>query len=230
MAAGMSDDWPPKPPPDPGEPGPIARDRDAGALPPRPTGHVEADDAPASPPDRRALGLAIVAVLGFIIVAALVGGTKPPGAATFPPAGATTGPAGGVAATTRGDVIRALAGQGLQAEDTSRPYRPAEAPAFAAAPRILVRAILPDDPDHGLIVIYEFSSPAAATAAAEEEATYIASGIGRVQFPNDAQFVIRVVGSTAVFFTWSPPSSPDERTAAIATALETLGSGVEVPN
>jgi len=93
----------------------------------------------------------------------------------------------------------------------------------------VVRAILPDDPDHGLVVIYEFADPAAASAAAEEEAAYIASGVGRVQFPNDARFLIRVVGSTAIFFTWSPAASLDARTASIATALEGLGLGVTVP-
>jgi hypothetical protein len=216
----MSGDWPPKPPGEPGE----------GAGPnrvqPPPS---EFDFAPRAP-NRRALGVAIVVVAGLLVIVALVGGAQPPGSATFPPAGATTGPAGGVTAATRGDVIRALSAQGLQAEDAAAPYRPAEASAFATAPRIVVRAILPDDPDHGLIVIYEFESPVAANAAAEEQAAYIASGVGRVQFPPDSRYVIRVVGSTAVFFTWSPATSPDARTASIGTALETIGSGVPVPN
>jgi hypothetical protein len=216
----MSDELPPRRPAEPGE--------RAGATPVEPPPR-QFDFAPRAP-NRRALGIAIVIVLALLVIAALVGGAQPPGSATFPPVGATTGPAGGVAAETRGDVVRALSAEGLQAEDTATPYRPAEAPAFASAPRIVLRAILPDDPSHGLIVIYEFSSPAAAQAGAEEQATYIASGIGRVQFPADSRFVIRVVGSTAAFFTWSPSTSPDARTAAIGTALETLGSGVEVPN
>jgi hypothetical protein len=197
-----------------------------------PAGGRHGDDEDDGGPSRnvRALGIAVVVVAVFIIIAALVGGARPPGSATFPPVGATVGPAGNATAVTRGDVIRALSAQGLQAEDAVRDYRPAEAPAFAAAPRIRLRAILPDDPDHGLIVIYEFASPVAATAAAEEEARYIASGIGQVQFPNDSRFVIRVVGSTAIFFTWSPPSSPDERTALIEEALQTVGVGIEVPN
>lgn len=179
--------------------------------------------------NRRALGIAVVTVAAFLVIAALVGGNAPPGAPTFPPAGATTGVAGGAAAVTRGEVARALAAQGLQVEGTTRPYRPAEAAELASAPRILVRAILPDDPDHGILVIYELASPTAAGAAAEAQAAYVASGIGRVQFPNDSRFVIRVVGSTVVFFTWSPAGSPDARTSAIATALETLGLGVAVP-
>ncbi|MBA3877512.1 MAG: hypothetical protein C0498_11390 [Anaerolinea sp.] len=184
-----------------------------------------------SSPNRRALAIAAAVVLVLLVVAALVGGgATPPGAATFPPVGATAGPAGAAAAATRVDVARALSARGLQSEDASRPYRPAEAPAFATAPRVVLRAILPDDPDRGLIVIYELSSPMAAAAAAEEQAAYIASGVGRVQFPPDSKFVIRVVGSTAVFFTWSQANAPDPRTATVAIALESLGLGVPVPN
>jgi hypothetical protein len=186
-------------------------------------------DGERSSANRRALGLAVLAVLVLVVVASLVGGSTPPGGATFPPAGATTGAAGGASAVTRGEIARALAVAGLQVEDATRAYRPAEAPAFATAPRIVVRAILPDDPDHGLLVIYEFIDQSAATAAAEAQAAYVASGVGRVQFPNETQFVIRVLGSTAVFYAWSPPVTTDQRAAAIATALETLGVGVPVP-
>jgi len=188
------------------------------------------DDGRPSP-NRRALAVTAVVVLALMVAAALIrGGGTQPGAPTFPPVGTTTGPAGAAAAATRADVVRALAAQGLQSEAVSRPYRPAEAAALATAPRIILRAILPDDPDRGLIVVYELSSPMAATSAAQEQATYLASGIGRVQFPPDAKFVIRVVGSTVVFFTWSQANAPDPRTATIAVALESLGLGVPVPN
>lgn len=186
------------------------------------------DEGPS--PNRRALAIAGIAVLLIVAVVALVGGTAGrPGDPTFPPVGVTPGPAGSVAAATRGEVVRALAVQGLQAEDAARSYRPAEAPEFATAPRLVVRAILPEDPDHGRIVIYEFASPPAATSAAASQAVYLASGVGRVQFPPDARFVLRVVGATAVFFTWSPAGSRDARTAQIGTALETLGLGVAIP-
>jgi hypothetical protein len=218
----MSDELPPRPP---GPEQPPAAARGPGNA----TGAPRGSDDRRPSPDRRALGIALVAVAAIVVIAALVGGSTPPGGATFPPVGATTGAAGSATAVTRGDVARALAAQGIQVEDVTRPYRPAEAPAFATAPRLVIRAILPDDPDHGLVVIYEFADPAAASAAAEEEAAYIASGVGRVQFPNDARFLIRVVGSTAIFFTWSPAASPDARTASIATALEGLGLGVTVP-
>jgi len=218
----MSDPWPPRPP------GPEQAPA-AGRGPGDATGAPRGSDDRRPSPNRRALGIALVAVAAIVVIAALVGGSTPPGGATFPPVGATTGAAGSATAVTRGDVARALAAQGIQVEDVARPYRPAEAPGFATAPRLVIRAVLPDDPDHGLLVIYEFADPAEASAAAEEQAAYIAGGVGRVQFPNDARFVIRVVGSTAIFFTWSPAASPDARTASIATALEGLGFGVPVP-
>ncbi|MEO7663640.1 MAG: hypothetical protein ABIV26_00820, partial [Candidatus Limnocylindrales bacterium] len=86
------------------------------------------------------------------------------------------------------------------------------------------------DLQHGLIVIYELANPEAATAAAHDQAAYVASGVGRVQFPPNSQFVLRVAGSTVVFFTWSPDTSPDARTPRIGDALSTIGVGVTVPN
>jgi hypothetical protein len=227
----MSDELPPRPQVR-GRPSASSDEPPAARAPAPGTGQGAAAPGPDGErrsANRRALGLAVLAVLVLVVVASLAGGSTPRGGATFPPAGATTGPAGGASAVTRSEVARALAVAGLQVEDATRAYRPAEAPAFATAPRIVVRAILPDDPDHGLVVIYEFIDQSAATAAAEAQAAYVASGVGRVQFPNDTQFVIRVLGSTAVFFAWSPPVTTDQRAAAIATALETLGVGVPVP-
>jgi hypothetical protein len=203
----------------------------AGAAPDGAVPDGVAPDTGRPSTNWRALAIAAVAVLGLVIVAALAGGTVPSqGAPTFPPAGATAAPAGGSAAATRADVARALSAQGLPSETATRPYRPAEAPQFATAPRAVLRAILPDDPDHGLIVVYEFLNPAVAAAAAAEQATYVASGIGRVQFPPDTRFIVRVVGSTAVFFSWSPANSPDRRIESIPAALETVGTGVPIPN
>lgn len=212
-----------------------ARDAGAGAEQAQPD--AGGDTPPVTEPDdrvpsatRRALTIAIGAVGVILVLAALVGGSaRPPGSATFPPVGATTGPAGDAAAATRGEVVRALGAAGLQAEDAPSAYRPPEAAELASAPRLVVRAILPDDPAHGRIVVYELSSPAAAEQAARAQADYIASGVGRVQFPPDSRYVLRVVGSTVVFFTWSPASSPDPRTGDITPALEGLGLGIAIP-
>jgi hypothetical protein len=146
---------------------------------------------------------------------------------TFPPPGSSPAPVGTAAGSTTREVIGALAAIGLPAIETSRAYRPPEGPLLAAAPRSIVQATLPNDPGHGFIVVYALGSDAAAQAAAEDHAAYVASGIGRVHFAPDARFVLRVVGSTVVFFWWSPGAALDERTRDIEAALLTLG--VEVP-
>ena len=149
---------------------------------------------------------------------------------TYPPIGVTPPPAGDATAATASQVVAALGAVGLPVVDAGRAYRPPEAPWFAASPRTVLQATLPTDKDHGYLVIYALGSPADALAAATEQATYVASGPGRIQFPTDARFTIRVVGATAIFFTWSPLNAIDPGAAAIATALATIGTPVAVPN
>jgi len=221
VAAGMSDPWPPRPP----EP-PLAE------TPVTETTAPEAADPPRRSPNRRALMFTIgVVVVGLVLATLAAGPVAAPGSATFPPLGASPAAAGAAAAATRSSVVSALAAVGLQAEDVSLPYRPAEAARLAGTARIVLRAVIPGDPDHGRVVIYEFRSTAEATAAAQEQAAYAGSGVGLVQFPPDTQFVIRVVGPTVLFHAWSAANSPDiSRAAAVGTALETLGFGVPGPN
>jgi hypothetical protein len=147
----------------------------------------------------------------------------------FPPVGFTPPPVGVATAATRTSVTNALSVEGLQVVDASIAYRPAEGPLFAAAPRSVVQVILPADPAHGFITLYAFASPQAALAAANDQAAYIASGPGRVQFGIDARFTLRILGSTAVFFWWSPTNSPDEHTPSIDLALAQVGTAVPIP-
>jgi hypothetical protein len=137
-------------------------------------------------------------------------------------------PVGDQATSTISAVTGALAAVGLQTVPNSRTYRPPEGPLLAAARRATVQATLAEDPGHGFIVVYALATPAAAQEAADDQASYIASGVGRVQFAPDAHFVLRVIGSTVVFFWWSPGASLDARTSLIEEALGTLGSAVEV--
>lgn len=108
------------------------------------------------------------------------------------------------------------------------PFRPGESPALMNAPRAVYQAVLNADPNHGYIVIYAFQDAATAFAAGQEMAAYIASGPGRVQFPNDVHAVLRQVGTTLVFFTWSPSGAADPDTGRVETALDTLGQGITV--
>ena len=161
--------------------------------------------------------------VAFMIIAALVGGSPPCRDRRFPPAGSLPrrpaarpprpdgrgghSPRWSQSGTPRGHTVGRLRG--------SRP--PGAHPGDPARGRTR-----PGD--------LEFASPAAAAAAAAEQATYVASGVGRVQFPPDSRFSIRVVGATAVFFTWSPANSPDARIESIPAALESIGTAVPIPN
>jgi hypothetical protein len=177
---------------------------------------------------RGAPALLAAGLVAAALLAACASGTST-GRTTFPPFGSTPGPVGGATAATVNAVIGALRNAGLESAETARPHRPPEGPLLAAAPRVVVQAKLPDDPDHGFLVVYELASPAAAQAAATDHAAYISSNVGKVNFPPDSHFVIRVLGSTVVFFTWSPGAAIDGRTHLIEEALGTVGTAVAVP-
>jgi hypothetical protein len=174
----------------------------------------------------RRLGAAAALALACLAATAC---TAPTARTTFPPFGSTPAPAGDATAATRQQVVDALAAVGLQAVDATRPYRPFEGPILAAAPRTVLQA-LPDDALHGNVVIYALGSDAAAQAAAADHASYIALNTSKVNFPPGSRFVLQRVGSTVVFFTWSPGTSPDPRLQSIGEALGRLGTPVAIPS
>ena len=100
---------------------------------------------------------------------------------------------------------------------------------MTGASRSVLQATLPDDPDHGYIAIYSLGSAVAAESAAFDQARYLASNTGgKVQFPPGSRFVLRIVGTTVIFFTWNPGIAPDSRTHLIEEALNTLGVAVPI--
>lgn len=174
------------------------------------------------------MGLGGIVLLGAVLAAC--GGRAEVALTPRPVASAgALGSTSGAVALTRAEVVRALATVGLQLEDARVPFRAPEPTTLDAARRAIVRVLLPDDPTHGFITIYEFPTPGAAADAGRDLATYLRSGFGRAQFPLDARHSIRQVGTTIVYFTWSPASSPDPRTGDIETALAGVGSEVELP-
>jgi hypothetical protein len=175
----------------------------------------------------RALVAAVVAVLALTI-AACAPAYNP--RTTYPPVGSTPQPAGNSTNATKQAVIGALAAAGLQASDANRSFRPPEGPLLAAAPRSIVQVTMPDDPEHGFIVVYALDSPNAALAAANDHATWVASSVGRINFAPGTQFVLRVLGANVILFSWLPRSSPDARLDQIGPALGSLGEAVTVPN
>lgn len=168
------------------------------------------------------LAMALVPALAGCGFAARVVEPPPPSVAPSPSVSSAQG-------QTRAAIVAALGTSRVQVEDARVPYRPGESPALAAAPRIVLHAILPDAPDDGFIVIYDLPDSGAAAAAARELAEYVATGPGSIQFPLDARFTIRQAGSTVVVHHWSPASSTDpEGEERIATALASIGQGYEV--
>ena len=139
---------------------------------------------------------------------------------------ATMPPTGGAAQKTHDLVASALAAASFQVIDPQTEYRPGESPELIDVPRRLLQVIIPSEPTGGYIVIYELPSNGDADRVGRDFVDYLAAGTGAIQYPRDARFVIRRVGPTLVFFTWSPSVSPDPRVAELAATLSTLGQPV----
>jgi len=157
-----------------------------------------------------------------------IGATGSP--ASFP--AQSVGPAATVTAAvgqTRGAIVAALAPFRLQLDDADQPFRPSESRLTADAPRAVYQVVLPQDPDGGYIVVYEFPDANAARDAGNDLAGYLGTGAGRVAFPLDAQHTIRQVGTTLVFYTYSPAIAQDPGASKVAEALSTLGIGFAPP-
>ncbi len=129
---------------------------------------------------------------------------------------------------TRAALVTALGAERLVLRDVATPYRQAEAPLLATAPRAVYQVTLPEDPDKGYIVVYEFLDPGRAAEAAAEQQRYLETGPGKVQTPLGTVHVIRSIGTTVVIYDWFPEAANDPAAPGIQTALETLGVGFPV--
>jgi hypothetical protein len=170
----------------------------------------------------------IVAALAILVGGCGIGASHE--IVTYPPE--SVGPAATVSPAvlqTRALIAAALAPLQIQLGDDKDPFRPGESPRVAAAPRAVYLAILPADPEGGQIVVYEFRDTGAAVDAGNELAGYLGTGAGRIQFPDDARQTIRQVGTTLIFYTWAPSTSPDPGSPKVADALATLGIGFTPP-
>lgn len=177
----------------------------------------------------RAGVLASVVLLGAAAVSACTGTAPGGGPVTVP---ASIGPdrtVSPVVGGTRAEIARALGERSVILADREAPFRPAEGPILSYAPRAAYQAQLPADPNAGIIVVYELADAGAAATAADDQAAYLASGPGKVQYPDAARHIIRVLGSTVIFYTWIPESAEDPLTPEVAAALATLGTGVDIP-
>jgi hypothetical protein len=172
--------------------------------------------------------IALAAAAALIAVGCGAGASRT--VLTFPPE--TVGPNATVSAAmgpTRAAIVAALSQFQLQLTDANRPFRPAETARLAAAPRSVFQVVLPQDPEGGFVVVYEFRDAAAAVDAGNEIAGFLGTGAGKVNFPLDAQHTIRQLGTMLIFYTWAPSTSPDPGSPLIAQALATLGIGFTPP-
>lgn len=191
--------------------------------------------ASASPDAKRRGGppiwFALIALVGIgigvvVIVMELLGvgvrvGT--PGVDTSPP------PAGSAAQLTHDRVAAALGDASFQVQDPQVAYRPGETRTLLGTPRLVLQAVIPADPQHGYVVVYELPDNGTADSVGREFLAYLHSGTGGIGYPNDAKFVLRRMGRTLIYFSWSPAVSPDPDVARLATVLEGLGNPVAGP-
>lgn len=157
-------------------------------------------------------------LLGVLLVLAQVLGIG-----SGSPANATPPPTGAAAQRTHDLVQASLEAAAFQVQDPLTQFRPGESAALYAVPRRLLQVVLPSDPQGGYVVIYELPSANDADSVGRDFVRYLASGTGAIQYPRDAQFVIRRMGQTLVFFPWSPSVSPDPSVARLAATIESIG-------
>jgi len=179
---------------------------------------------------RGALPAPVLAAVALVasLAACGIGATGSP--ASFPVQ--SVGPAATVTAAvgqTRGAIVAALNPLRLQLDNPEQPFRPSESRLTSDAPRAVYQVVLPKDPNGGYIVVYEFPDANLARDAGNDLAGYLGTGAGRVGYPLDAQHTIRQLGTTLIFYTYSPSIAQDTGAAKIAEALATLGIGFAPP-
>jgi len=180
---------------------------------------------------RAGRGAMIVVALGAALVLGACGATVEGSAqATFPLTTAepdrTTSPD---LAAARAALVTALGASNIILADTEAPFRPAEGPILTTAPRAVYQAIMPADPDKGFIAVYDLEDAGRAAAAAEDQAAYLASGPGRVQYPDATAHILRRLDSTVIFYSWAPEGATDPAAPNVAAAIETVGQAVTIP-
>lgn len=178
-----------------------------------------------TPRERPRLGPILRLAIACANVAACVGS---PVASAAPASPTPQVSISGAIDLARGQIQAALGGRRVELQVPQQPYRPAESPSMAGAARAVFQAVLPEDPSHGYVVVYEFADSSSAAAAGADQARYVVTGPGRVQFAFGTQFVIRQLDTTVIFYSWVPGSSPDPQAPDVAAALASIGRPIPV--
>jgi hypothetical protein len=171
-----------------------------------------------------------LAAVAIALITSACGAPATGGTTTYPPP--STVPNLDVSAAvgqTRAEIAAALGERHIQLQDAQVPFRPAEGPILANAPRAVYQAVLPADPTLGYITVYELRDTARAAEAAAEQQAYLATGPARVQTAPGTVHVIRGVGTTVIVYDWLPGAAMDPSAPDVQTALETIGTPYIVP-
>jgi hypothetical protein len=193
------------------------------------TGPTASTGSAASTPSRRGGGPPPVIAglaIGSLVLGALLIAVQALSLGTGANAAPTRAPTGEAAQLTHDLIVKALGDASFQVHDPPNDFRPGESPQLYSVPRGLVQVILPSEPKGEYVVIYELSSANEADRVGRDFAAYLAGGTGAVQYPRDSRFVIQRLGSTLVFFPWSPSVSPDPRVAELAAVLDMIGTPI----
>ncbi len=125
-------------------------------------------------------------------------------------------------------VRQALTDVGIRLDPPVVPYRSAEPPGIAAAPRVVLQAGI-GDPQGGYVTIYEFADADTANVRGAEFADYLESGFGQTNYPLDAQFSLAQLGGTLIFTWWSSELAADRELARMAfDAVSSVGTRIPI--
>lgn len=176
------------------------------------------------------LPTAALAAVAILVLVVACGG--PPGAGPVAP-GSTPGTAvatlGPQFAGPAALVEARLAAAGLRVAQSPVAYRPGEPAAVQYAARAVLRVEMAD-PNEGWLMIYDLRTDDAARRAGQDFAAYLASGLGRTNYPRDAQFALSRSDGALFFYWWSPERSSDaDRARAAFDAVRAAGESIEVP-
>jgi len=169
-------------------------------------------------------------LVGLVLVLASVAcgrGMEAGGIGSVPDAATPRPNAGAAAQGTIAALRDALASGGYDLARATRTYLPAQPASLIPVPRSAYQVRLAD-PDGGVLIVYEFTTPEAARAGAQALADYLSSGPGKINFAADTSFHVASLGSTVIMAWFSESQSADPLAARDAFDLVST-VGTEVP-
>ena len=171
--------------------------------------------------------LAIAGIVAVVVLAACGRGFEAGGIGSVPDAETPRPSAGAAAQGTIAALRGALAIGGYDLDPATRTFQPAQPASLITVPRSAYQVRLAD-PEGGVLLVYEFATSEAARIGAQELATYLSSGPGKINFAGDTSFHVASLGSTVIMSWLSESQSADPEAARGAFDLVST-VGTEAP-